>query len=390
MTSRKARDGAAVPYPACRSVLMVGTDLAGMGGVRAVVAGYIEGGLFDRIDCEYVATHRYGSSLSKLSAAVTGWMKVAVRLNTLDAPLVHVHISPGASFWRKSVVCMLARMARRPYILHFHAGAFESFYARCSPAARRIVRGVFARATLIIALSQSWRSILERISPHSRIEVMSNAVSLPPLNGVRRCAQQPPTLLFLGDVGRHKGVFDLARAFACVAPRFPRLRLVFGGVGAIEEVAQLAARLELAGRIECPGWLDAERKRAGLAGATIFVLPSYMEGVPMALLEAMSFGLPVIATRVGGIPEIVTHEVNGLLLAPGDSDALAAAIARLMEDPALRERLGKAARETIATRFSLDTAVERVIEVYRRFGIEPRASCPRRQEYCLDATAEGK
>lgn len=389
MRAAKPREGAALAHPACRSVLMVGTDLTGMGGVRAVVAGYIEGGLFGKIDCAYVATHRYGSRFTKLSAALTGWMKVALRLHTLDAPLVHVHISPGASFWRKSVVCLLARLARRPYILHFHAGPFEKFYAECSPAARRIVRAVFAHATLVIALSQSWRAILERISPQARIEVLPNAVSLPASNDLHRASDRQPTLLFLGDVGQHKGAFDLARAFGRVANRFPLLRLVYGGVGETDQIYRLAAQLELAGRIECPGWLQPKRKRAALAGATIFVLPSHMEGMPMSLLEAMSWGLPVVATAVGGMPEIVTHEVNGLLVAPGDIDALAAAIARLMGDPGLRERLGSAAREAVATRFSLNTAVERLIEVYRRFGIEPHARYPRGR-ICLDATADGK
>jgi glycosyltransferase involved in cell wall biosynthesis len=360
------------PVPACHSVLMVGTDLSGRGGVRAVVQGYIEGGLFDEIDCAYVATHRYGSHWSKLTAALSGWLKTAVRLRTLDAPLVHAHISPGASFWRKSVVCALARLAHRPYLLHVHGGEWEKFCQECSPAARGFVRATFAEATLVIALSEEWRAILQRVFPQARIEVVTNAVSLPALDDLHRLDDRQPTLLFLGDVARYKGVFDLARAFARVANRFPRSRLVLGGTGAIAQVRRLAGELELPDRIECPGWLPSQRKRAELAGATMFVLPSYMEGMPMALLEAMSWGLPVLATAVGGIPEIVTHEVNGILVPPGDIEALAAAITRLMSDSRLRQRLGAAARATIAARFSLATSIERLLEIYRRFGIERR------------------
>jgi glycosyltransferase involved in cell wall biosynthesis len=103
----------------------------------------------------------------------------------------------------------------------------------------------------------------------------------------------------------------------------------------------------------------------------------------------MSFGLPVIATPVGGVPEIVTDGVDGLLVPPGDIDALAAAIVRLMSEPALRERLGRAARETIATRFSLDSAVERLLGIYRRFGIEPREAHPK-ERLPLSALASGR
>lgn len=359
--------------PTCRSVLMVGTDLSGMGGIRTVVQGYIDAGLFDRIDCTYVTTHRFGSVWSKLWAALTGWTGVAVRLWTLDAPLVHIHLSSRASFWRKAVVCVLARLAHRPYLLHVHGSEFADFYAECRPAAQRIVRAVLANAAVVLALSQTWRATLERICPRARIEVLTNAVPLPPADDLRRSANRQPTLLFFGEIARHKGVLELARAFAQVAETFPGLQLVYAGTGrAAEETRRLCATLRIAGRAEFTGWLEAERKRATLADAAIFVLPSYVEGMPMALLEAMSWELPVIATPVGGVPEIITHEVNGLLVPPGDVDALAAATARLMSEPRLRERLGRAARETIATRFSLDAAVERLLGIYGRFGLQPR------------------
>lgn len=374
----------------CRTVLMVGTDLAGMGGIRTVVEGYIEGGLFDEIDCTYVTTHRPGSRWTKVAAALSGWTGVAARLATLDAPLVHVHLSSRASFWRKSVVCLLARLAGRPYLLHVHGSEFAEFYEECSPRARRVVRAVLARSALVLALSEAWRKTLQEISPRARLEVLMNAVPLPPLDEVQHRNEHRPTLLFLGEVARHKGVLELARSFSRTAPLFPQLQLVYGGTGrAIDEVRELTAQLELGDRVEFTGWLEAQRKRAQFAAATIFVLPSYVEGMPMALLEAMSWGLPTIATAVGGVPEIITHEVNGLLVAPGDVAALAAAIARLMSDPQLRQRLGSAARETIATGFSLDAAIGRLLGIYRRFGIEPRGAHPR-QEVSLHATASEK
>lgn len=375
--------------PACRSILMVGTDLTGMGGIRTVVQGYIDAGLFDRVDCTYVTTHRPGSHWRKLVAALTGWARVALRLRTLDAPLVHIHLSSRASFWRKSMVCALARLARRPYLLHAHGSEFADFYEECSPPARRIVRTVLANATLVLALSETWRTTLQRISPQARIEVLMNAVPLPAL-AERRPAEQRPNLLFFGEIARHKGVIELTRAFAQVATALPGLQLIFAGTGrAVAETRELTAQLGLDGRTEFTGWLESQRKRAVLADATIFVLPSYVEGVPMALLEAMSLGLPVIATPVGGVPEIVTHEVDGLLVPPGDVPALAAAIMRLMSDPQLRERLGRAARETIAKRFSLDTAVEQLLGYYRRFGIQPREARSR-QHASLTAVAGEK
>jgi glycosyltransferase involved in cell wall biosynthesis len=361
------------PIADCRSVLMVGTDLDGKGGVRAVVRGYCDGGLFERYHCVYVASHRAGSTWVKITTAVKAWLRVASLLRRLETPLVHVQAASRGSFWRKFVVCLLARAAGRPYIFHLHGGGFSDFYEESGWLARRLIRGTLQHASLVIALSEQWRERLLRICPTARVEVLHNAVAVPDMHELGRLDGRDPTLLFLGHVLRDKGVYDLVRAFAKVAPKFPRAKLVLGGIGDLEGVQQLAAQLGIAERLFCPGWLEPDRKSAALASSLVFVLPSYAEGMPMALLEAMSWGLPVIATPVGGIPQVVDHEVNGLLVAAGDTEGLAAQIERLLADPALRERLGASARARIETDFSLRDALERLTAIYQRFGLEPRA-----------------
>jgi glycosyltransferase involved in cell wall biosynthesis len=206
------------------------------------------------------------------------------------------------------------------------------------------------------------------------VEVLPNAVALPASVGSRRLETEEPILLFLGHLLRDKGVFDLVRAFARIAPQFPQTRLTLGGIGAIAAIRQLASQLGVEERVLCPGWLGPEDKEAALARSTCFILPSYAEGMPMALLEAMSWGLPVIATPVGGIPQVVSSEVNGLLVPPGDIDALANALRRLLASPALRQQLGDAARQTIEAGYSLDKALARLSGIYDRFGIQARAT----------------
>src|SRR5690349_6227534 len=148
------------PSVVCRSVLMVGTDLDGMGGVRAVVRGYLDGGLFERYNCVYVASHRAGSTWIKILTALKAWVRVAYLLRKLDAPLIHVQTASRGSFWRKSVVCLMARMAGRPYLVHLHGGGFTRFYEESGPLARRFIRSTLAHAALVIALSEEWRNRL--------------------------------------------------------------------------------------------------------------------------------------------------------------------------------------------------------------------------------------
>jgi len=128
----------------------------------------------------------------------------------------------------------------------------------------------------------------------------------------------------------------------------------------------------VADRLECPGWLNAEQMAGELRRASIFALPSHNEGVPIALLEAMSHSLPVITTPVGGIPEVVESGRNGILVKPGDVDAIEVALEKLLQSSAERQRLGAAARATIAERYSLDSVVERLAGLYRFFGVPER------------------
>ncbi|MGH8217866.1 MAG: glycosyltransferase family 4 protein [Steroidobacteraceae bacterium] len=361
----------------CRSVLMVGTDPASLGGIRAVVQSYREGGLFERFPVTYVATHRDGNTWAKLTRALGGWARAARCLVRLDAPLVHVHTASRASFWRKSVVCRMARLAGRPYLLHLHGGAFAHFYhEECGALGRRMIRSVLAHAALVLTVSEQWRTVLERICPEAHIEVLPNAVSLPPrarLHARAAKAREPSRrILFLGQLHAEKGVLDLVRALAAIADRFPHTALLCAGSGAASKVEALARELGVAPSVHCPGWLEQDAKGRALAAADLFVLPSYTEGLPMALLEAMSWGLPVIASPVGGIPQVIRHEENGLLVPAGDVAGLSRALARLLSDCELAARLGGAARATIESQFALDAALAHLGKIYARFGVAPR------------------
>jgi glycosyltransferase involved in cell wall biosynthesis len=363
----------------CRSVLMVGTHLSAQGGIRTVVQGYVDSGLMDRIPCRYVGTHCDGSTWAKIRSAIGGWARTAFLLFRMDAPLVHLHMASGASCWRKSVITLLARVARRPYVLHIHGGGFIPFYLSQHRLAQRFIHSVLANASTVIALSEAQRTALLKHFQLRATDVLPNAVSIPDHAIPRPSPEAPQTLLFLGHVLKEKGAFDLVRAFARIADRFPRLTLVCAGSGLIAQARAQAERLGVQDRVFFPGWVDVQGRDRALAAATVFVLPSYAEGLPMALLEAMAAGVPVIATPVGGIPQLVEHDVNGVLVRAGQIDALAAALTVLLADPQKQERLGRAARQTVQSGYAIGTTIEKLYAIYTRFGIAPRpaAGAPR-------------
>jgi glycosyltransferase involved in cell wall biosynthesis len=357
----------------CRCVLMVGTSPDVRGGISTVVRGYHSGGLFRRFDIQYVSTHRDGTALQKALAALKGYMAFSRLLLTAAAPLVHIHLASRASFWRKAVVCMLARLRGRPYVLHVHGAEFSKFYhEECGAFSKRIVRGVLERAALLLTLSGQGQELLKLIAPRAPVQVLPNAVQLPDLMPKRAGAAPPMRILFAGRIGARKGAFELLSAFARVATKFPSVTLVCAGDGESTRLKQLATELGLAERVECPGWLSSEQMVHELQRASVFALPSHQEGLPMALLEAMARSLPVLTTPVGGIPDLVANDQNGILVTPGDVDAIEAALVRLLESSAERERLGAAARATIVERFSLDATLERLAALYRLFGVPER------------------
>jgi glycosyltransferase involved in cell wall biosynthesis len=149
----------------------------------------------------------------------------------------------------------------------------------------------------------------------------------------------------------------------------PGLRIECAGDGDLGKVQRYAQALNMGARVKLRGWLDRKAAEGLLARASVFVLPSYVEGLPMSLLEAMAMGCPVVATCVGGIPDIVEDGVNGLLVRPGDPHALAGALARVLRDKALASRLGEAARATVADRFTAERSLARLEKIYAGLGV---------------------
>ena len=138
----------------------------------------------------------------------------------------------------------------------------------------------------------------------------------------------------------------------------------FGGDGDVNEVRTQLAGVSRRRQVRLLGWLNDDAKSTLLSRASVFVLPSYNEGLPVALLEAMAHGVAVVTTPVGGIPEVVTDSKTGLLVAPGDVATIAGAICRLLENPSLRTTLGRNGRALIESEFSVERAVARIVAVY--------------------------
>jgi glycosyltransferase involved in cell wall biosynthesis len=143
---------------------------------------------------------------------------------------------------------------------------------------------------------------------------------------------------------------------------------VAAGSGEIDEVRRLARELAVEAQLELPGWVAGEAKARLLAEAAIYVLPSHNENLPVSILEAMAAGLPVVSTRVGGIPDAVRHGTEGLLVTPGAREELAQALLRLLSDPALARKMGDSGRRRVASEFSPAAVLGALERLYGAIG----------------------
>lgn len=348
-------------------VVMVGTDFATRGGISAVVAAYRAGGLFERWPVAYIASHRDGTRWEKFVTALRGLALLIVALARFRHAVLHVHGASRWSFWRKSVYMAAALAVGWPIVFHLHGGAFAQFHKReCGPVRRRIVRFFLDRAAVIIVVSERWAAWMHRATSNPRVVCIPNPVALPPAVATRR---EPGLVVFAGRCEASKGVFELVEAVARLRPVCPRVRLECAGDGDLGKLERRAAALGIAGQVTMRGWLGGRERDELLARASVFVLPSHAEGLPMSLLEAMAAGCPVVATAVGGIPDLVTHGVNGLLVPPSNPKALADAVRALLQDPAFAERLGREARATVAARYTAERSLERLEQIYAGLGV---------------------
>jgi len=326
-----------------------------MGGIATFCEALLASELAVLVDLKFVQTSSRGRALASSGRAT--WKNAVEALKDCSRfarawlahrpDIVHVCTAVGASFLKNGFCVALARAAGSRVVLHPHCG-FERLYA-----GPRIWRWccdrVFRLASAVIVLSKEWEALGERL-PGLRVSYLPNAIDTGPYRAIadRRTgtAGGRVRILYLGHLGKVKGTWDLLEAFESLDPAGIALELVLVGDPLPgEDEALFAARAETVSKpgraVRLVPPVSGPDKLACFEMAAFFVFPSHHEGMPMAVLEARAAGLPVLATAVGGIPELVRDGENGLLVPPGAPGELARAMDRLCRDAALRSEMGR-------------------------------------------------
>jgi glycosyltransferase involved in cell wall biosynthesis len=347
--------------------LMVSTDRHGQGGIATVITGYHEGGLIEDMKFISISTHS-SANTTKLTAIFT-YLFSLLRLVYYGIfkklGIVHIHMASRGSYIRKSKILRLAKFLGAKTIIHLHGAEFETFYNKeCSESKKQHIRDTFNMADKVIVLSSQWLIWVNKIVTNkNRTCVVYNPL---PVVELPQKKSKRPIILFLGRLGQRKGVQDLINAFAKIADKFPDTELHFGGDGDLTQYKNQAKALGIEKQVVFLGWVAGVTKDQCLADATIYCLPSYNEGFPMGILEAMAAEVAVVATTVGGIPDAITDRKEGLLIEAGDIDALAIALSSMLRENNVREQYAAAAKMKFRNNFSHEVIIPQLKSIYQQ------------------------
>ena len=337
----------------------------GMGSIMSYLAdrGTDSTGRFDLLPLETRGGRSILLSPFYLAAAV-GRMAGAAMRGRLGT--VHINLAAGGSLYRKAVIQLAAKLLGGQVLLHFHAGRVIDFYEELPALGKAIIRSMARSADHCVVLGDLWRRWLVSslgISPRA-VSVVRNGVPATTLPRVPRPEGGPFRLLFVGNLLPGKGVTDLLHALALPELRNTPVTLTLAGGGAVDNYKTMAECLGIAERVNFLGWVSQAAVRRLLVESDALVLPSYHEGLPLVVLEALASAVPVICTPVGAVPEVLEDQKTALLVPAGNRSAIASAVAALIRDPSLADTLARDGLALYEKTFAMDAFADAISAIY--------------------------
>jgi glycosyltransferase involved in cell wall biosynthesis len=285
-----------------------------------------------------------------------GW-----ELRRADAVLIYP--ASGLSLIEKGAMALLARVFSRGVVVRLTAGNLLSG-CRAHPLLDRWLRLVMKAAHVLPTQGQSWTQWFSAYpEANGKLLEIYNGLALAPATTSRK-AGCPPVITYIGWMVEEKGIFDALKVFKRVRVQYPDVQFVVAGGGTkLEEFAAAVRRERLDSSVHLLGWIPKERVFPLLAESDVFLFASHSEGMPNAVLEAMAAGLPVVTTRVGALPDIISHGENAFLADVNDVDALTESVLQVLGDKDLAIQVGKNARRTIEEHFDIERIWPKYAEI---------------------------
>lgn len=346
-----------------KHIIHVGPDLKEQGGVVTVITSILNLKLDESYRINTLSTSTSKHKIFTFIKSIFKFLKLCIGKKV---SIVHIHMASNGSFYRKSIILVISKLFNIKAIIHLHGACFKEFYADMRGVKKKYCHYIFNKADKIIVLTESWKKFLENfIEEKNKIAVVSNFVCVPEYkSNTKKEESKLPKILFLGRLGKRKGTYDLINAAEKLKLKGIEFRIIIAGDGEIEKCKSIINEKALDNNIDIVGWINKAEKEKYLKEGDILVLPSYFESFGLSLIEGMSYKLPVITTLVGGIPEVVKHEEDGILITPGDVNELADKLEILIKNPEMRKSMGESGYKHVKEEFSETIAAKKINDIY--------------------------
>ena len=326
-------------------VLVVGpSPTRSKGGMATVIEEIAKDKTLNtKFDIDIYESYVDGNKLSVLLFSVFSFIKFYFTKRNYD--VYHIHAASYGSTFRKGWYIHAAKKWEKKVILHIHGAEYMLFYEKSNQ-------------------TNPCGCIRDETFGLKNCVVLENGIDTERLKpAITSVKDHPHTIVSLGRLGERKGTYDLIKAIERVKIQIPDIKCYLAGDGDIDRCKQIVEEKNLKSNIIIVGWADFDKKLELLKKSSVLVLPSYNEGLPMAILEGMACGKAIISTTVGAIPEVVKEE-NGILIEPGDVEKLSEALIRYCMNQETVEKIGKNNIALIHTKYSMDAMHQKLAQYY--------------------------
>jgi len=343
-------------------VLLLGPHRAAVSGVSTHLNLLMDSSLAE----DFELVHFQVGSEGRDESAITRWLRLAASPFALFATilfrhvsLVHINTSLNTrAYWRDVAYLFIAKLLRARVVYQVHGGQLPHEFFAGRRLATGFLRWTLRLPDLVLLLAQVELDAYRIFVPEQNLVRLPNGIDTRPyarVPTVRTRAEHPLRLVYIGHLNREKGLYEALQGLRLACELGVDARLMVAGRGPEEgRLRRYAQALGIAARAAFIGPVFGDEKVKLLSTADLMILPSYAEGLPYALLEAMAAGIPVIATPVGAIPDVVTHGTHGHLVAPRDGRAIAQALVNVNGDREALSWMSRACRRRIRAAYSID------------------------------------
>ncbi|MDB5243946.1 MAG: hypothetical protein JWP57_4572 [Spirosoma sp.] len=345
-------------------VLIVGPSITRTkGGMATVINDMLENRRNPTVQFRHIVSHAEGSALEKIMITFKAFFSV---LFGTGFDIIHIHVASGASFYRKSLMVWAGRLRGKAVVMHVHGADFDTFYHDSPALLQKYISNTFKACQKVLVLSGFWKAFFDKHIYAGNTEILHNGVYTDVFKSYQTVPANLARFLFLGRLGQRKGVYDLLDAIDILVNQQQEKELIFylAGDGEIDQVKEIIGKKKLDHQVKILGWISGQDKLKWFREVDTILLPSYNEGLPMAILEAMAAGKIIISSRVGGIPDLVKEGENGFLITPGDVKSLQQHIAYVHTHAVEMEQMSRNNISKIDSDYNLEKINNRLAAIY--------------------------